>query len=157
MPPRGTLPFVSSATLRDDVLAFEQKDPHGLNGFILLLHAGSPRKDPFASQLGRLCDELRARLRICPHRQALGPLDKFGQEERPPGPIAIVERSIARRLIDRSRRIAFEHFERHFAATQAPGLFLDRREQPPAHALAAVFGDHREIVQIQQRPRGECR
>jgi hypothetical protein len=52
---------VSSAKLRDDILACEQRDEHGLNGFVLLLHVGSNREDPFHTQLGPLCDELRNR------------------------------------------------------------------------------------------------
>lgn len=50
--------FVPSQKIYDDILAYEQKDPHGLNGFLLLLHLGSGRKDPFHPRLGALCDEL---------------------------------------------------------------------------------------------------
>ncbi|HEX5472214.1 MAG TPA: polysaccharide deacetylase family protein [Lacipirellulaceae bacterium] len=53
--------FVSSQKIYDDILAYERKDPHGLNGFVLLLHLGSGRKDPFHARLGPLCDELRKR------------------------------------------------------------------------------------------------
>jgi len=53
--------FVSSKRIFDDILAYEKKDPHGLNGFILSLHLGSGRKDPFHSRLGPLCDELARR------------------------------------------------------------------------------------------------
>ena len=53
--------FPSSQKLLDDILAYEQKDPHGLNGFVLLLHLGSGRKDPFHTKLGELCDELTKR------------------------------------------------------------------------------------------------
>jgi peptidoglycan/xylan/chitin deacetylase (PgdA/CDA1 family) len=53
--------FVSSKRIHDDILAYEKKDPHGLSGFILLLHLGSGRKDPFHQQLGPLCDELSKR------------------------------------------------------------------------------------------------
>jgi peptidoglycan/xylan/chitin deacetylase (PgdA/CDA1 family) len=53
--------FVPSRKILDDVLAFERKDPHGLNGFLLLLHLGSGRNDPFHSRLGTLCDELSKR------------------------------------------------------------------------------------------------
>ncbi|MEX2092467.1 MAG: glycoside hydrolase family 9 protein, partial [Pirellulales bacterium] len=59
--PEGDRVFVPSVTILDDILAYEQKDAHGLNGFILLLHVGSQRMDPFHSQLGRLCDELKER------------------------------------------------------------------------------------------------
>ncbi|HEX4413269.1 MAG TPA: polysaccharide deacetylase family protein [Lacipirellulaceae bacterium] len=53
--------FQSSQKIYDDILAYEKKDPHGLNGFILLLHLGSGRKDPFHIRLGALCDELQKR------------------------------------------------------------------------------------------------
>jgi peptidoglycan/xylan/chitin deacetylase (PgdA/CDA1 family) len=53
--------FPSSQKIYDDILAYEKKDPHGLNGFILLLHLGSGRKDPFHTRLGALCDELGRR------------------------------------------------------------------------------------------------
>jgi endoglucanase len=53
--------FVSAQKLYDDILAYERKDPHGLNGFVLLLHLGSGRKDPFHPMLGPLCDELSKR------------------------------------------------------------------------------------------------
>jgi hypothetical protein len=39
----------------------EHKDPHGLNGFILLMHLGSGRKDPLHRLLGPLCDRLLER------------------------------------------------------------------------------------------------
>jgi peptidoglycan/xylan/chitin deacetylase (PgdA/CDA1 family) len=50
--------FPSSQKIYDDILACERKDPHGLNGYVLLLHLGSGRKDPFHTKLGQLCDEL---------------------------------------------------------------------------------------------------
>ncbi len=53
--------FPSSQKIYDDILAYEKKDPHGLNGYILLLHLGSGRKDPFHTRLGALCDELSKR------------------------------------------------------------------------------------------------
>ena len=53
--------FVPSAKLIDDVLAFEQRDPHGLNGFLLLLHLGSQRNDKVHPHIGRLLDELTKR------------------------------------------------------------------------------------------------
>lgn len=59
--PEGDAHFVPSQKIYDDILAFEQKDPHGLNGFILLMHLGSGRKDPFHPRLGSLCDELAKR------------------------------------------------------------------------------------------------
>ena len=59
--PEGDRRFVPSQKIYDDILAYEQKDPHGLNGFLLLLHLGSGRRDPFHSHLGQLCDELTKR------------------------------------------------------------------------------------------------
>lgn len=53
--------FVTSKTIYDDILAYEKKDPHGLNGYILLMHLGSGRTDPFHPRLGPLCDELAKR------------------------------------------------------------------------------------------------
>ena len=53
--------FVPSQTIYDDILAYEQTDPNGLNGFLLLLHLGSGRRDPFHTRLGALCDELNRR------------------------------------------------------------------------------------------------
>jgi endoglucanase len=57
----GDRAFVPSKALRDDILAHERRAEHGLNGFILLLHVGSNRKDPFHTQIGSLCDELDSR------------------------------------------------------------------------------------------------
>lgn len=59
--PEDNRAFVPSQKIYDDILAYEQCDPHGLNGFILLLHLGSGRKDPFHTKLPALCDELKAR------------------------------------------------------------------------------------------------
>jgi endoglucanase len=59
--PESDVHFVPSQKIYDDILAYERKDPHGLNGFILLMHLGSGRKDPFHSRLGALCDELTKR------------------------------------------------------------------------------------------------
>jgi peptidoglycan/xylan/chitin deacetylase (PgdA/CDA1 family) len=56
--PKGDRRFVSSRRIFDDILVYEKKDPHGLNGFVLLLHLGSGRKDPFHPMLGPLCDAL---------------------------------------------------------------------------------------------------
>lgn len=55
--------FVSSQTIFNSIVAREQSDPHGLNGFILLLHlgAGPSRKDKFAHDFGLLLDYLAAR------------------------------------------------------------------------------------------------
>ncbi len=53
--------FVSSRQIRDDILAYEQKDPHGLNGFLLLLHVGTGRRDPFHTEFRALCEALTQR------------------------------------------------------------------------------------------------
>lgn len=53
--------FTSSREIRDDILAYERKDPHGLNGFLLLLHLGSGRRDSFHTQFSPLCDALERR------------------------------------------------------------------------------------------------
>lgn len=53
--------FVSSRRIYDDILAYERKDPDGLNGFLLLLHLGSGRGDPFHTQFPSLCDALSRR------------------------------------------------------------------------------------------------
>ncbi|HJR59304.1 MAG TPA: polysaccharide deacetylase family protein [Vicinamibacterales bacterium] len=56
----GTKPFVSSAGIFESILKREREDPHGLNGFLLLLHvgAGPGRADKFH----RRFDELAGRL-----------------------------------------------------------------------------------------------
>lgn len=59
--PEGDRAFVPATAIREDILAHERRDEHGLNGFILLLHVGSSRRDPFHPHLGPLCDELRGR------------------------------------------------------------------------------------------------
>lgn len=53
--------FVPSQKIVDDILAYERKDPHGLNGFLLLLHVGSQRKDKAFLLLDPLVKELKAR------------------------------------------------------------------------------------------------
>jgi peptidoglycan/xylan/chitin deacetylase (PgdA/CDA1 family) len=59
--PEGHKSFVPSEKLIDDILAYEQKDPHGLNGFLLLLHLGSQRQDKVHPHADRLLDELAKR------------------------------------------------------------------------------------------------
>jgi peptidoglycan/xylan/chitin deacetylase (PgdA/CDA1 family) len=56
--------FVSSKSIFDSIMAKEQQDPHGLNGFFLLLHVGSGpgRADKFHLRyFGELLDYLVAR------------------------------------------------------------------------------------------------
>ena len=52
--------FVPSQTIFDSIVKREQADPHGLNGFILLLHIGSGpgRADKFHARFGELLDYL---------------------------------------------------------------------------------------------------
>jgi peptidoglycan/xylan/chitin deacetylase (PgdA/CDA1 family) len=52
--------FVSSQAIFDSIVQKEREDPHGLNGFILLLHLGSGpgRKDKFHTRFGELLDYL---------------------------------------------------------------------------------------------------
>jgi peptidoglycan/xylan/chitin deacetylase (PgdA/CDA1 family) len=59
----GTPQFVPSQVIFDSILAREREDPHGLNGFILLLHlgAGPGRADLFHRRFGDLTDQLAAR------------------------------------------------------------------------------------------------
>ena len=59
--PEGHKSFVPSTKIIADVLAYEQKDRHGLNGFLLLLHVGSQRKDKTFLLLGDLLAELTNR------------------------------------------------------------------------------------------------
>ena len=53
--------FAPSQKIYDDILAYEQNDPHGLNGFILLLHLGSERTDKMHALLEPLVEELSRR------------------------------------------------------------------------------------------------
>ncbi|HOJ18756.1 MAG TPA: glycoside hydrolase family 9 protein [Ignavibacteriaceae bacterium] len=55
--------YVSSDSIYNRILGYEQKDPNGLNGFILLLHIGTDpaRTDKFYYKLHELINELSAR------------------------------------------------------------------------------------------------
>lgn len=55
--------FVPSSAILSSILRREREDPHGLNGFLLLLHigAGPRRTDKFANHLGELLDHLAER------------------------------------------------------------------------------------------------
>jgi peptidoglycan/xylan/chitin deacetylase (PgdA/CDA1 family) len=59
----GTPQFVSSETILKSILDRERDDPHGLNGFILLLHVGAgPRRlDKFHRRFPDLLDTLAQR------------------------------------------------------------------------------------------------
>jgi len=52
--------YMSAEAIYNSVLAYEKKDPNGLNGFILLIHIGTdPRRtDKFYSRLGELLSAL---------------------------------------------------------------------------------------------------
>jgi peptidoglycan/xylan/chitin deacetylase (PgdA/CDA1 family) len=52
--------FIASRAILDGILRREREDPHGLNGFLLLLHvgAGPGRSDKFHAHFGVLLDEL---------------------------------------------------------------------------------------------------
>ena len=55
--------FISSAGIVESILEYEQSQPHGLNGFLLLLHvgAGPGRTDKMHTLIGPLIDELLRR------------------------------------------------------------------------------------------------
>ena len=55
--------YLDSRTIYGRILAHEAGDPHGLNGFILLVHIGTDpeRTDKFYLRLGDLIGELKAR------------------------------------------------------------------------------------------------
>jgi peptidoglycan/xylan/chitin deacetylase (PgdA/CDA1 family) len=53
--------FTPSKKIIADVLAYEKKDRHGLNGFLLLMHLGSERKDKTFELLEPLVVELKER------------------------------------------------------------------------------------------------
>jgi peptidoglycan/xylan/chitin deacetylase (PgdA/CDA1 family) len=55
--------FVSSQAIFDSILQREREDPHGLNGYLLLLHLGSGpgRADKFHPRFGELLDTLAAK------------------------------------------------------------------------------------------------
>jgi peptidoglycan/xylan/chitin deacetylase (PgdA/CDA1 family) len=59
--PESDKRFVSSQKVYDDILAYEQKDPAGLNGYVLLLHIGADRTDKMYLLLEPLVKELRSR------------------------------------------------------------------------------------------------
>lgn len=55
--------YLASRTIYDRILAYERKDPDGLNGFILLIHIGTDpeRTDKFYLMLEDLIRDLRAK------------------------------------------------------------------------------------------------
>jgi peptidoglycan/xylan/chitin deacetylase (PgdA/CDA1 family) len=72
----GTPPFVATDAIVESILRREREDPHGLNGFLLLLHvgAGPGRTDKFHRRFGELLDALLARgYRFARVDELLGP------------------------------------------------------------------------------------
>lgn len=59
--PEGDKAFKPSQQILADILAYDAKEPDGLNGHLLLLHVGSLREDKFPPHLGPLIDELAKR------------------------------------------------------------------------------------------------
>ena len=59
----GTPQLVPSATIHESILARERADPHGLRGFLLLLHlgAGPGRTDKFHRHFDALAGDLTGR------------------------------------------------------------------------------------------------
>jgi len=55
--------YLPAQTIYDRILAYEKSDPHGLNGFILLIHIGTDpaRTDKLYLRLGDLIGELKTR------------------------------------------------------------------------------------------------
>lgn len=53
--------YIDSGTIMKSIFDYERKDPHGLNGFILLLHVGTDplRTDKFYDHLDELIERLR--------------------------------------------------------------------------------------------------
>jgi peptidoglycan/xylan/chitin deacetylase (PgdA/CDA1 family) len=59
--PESDPKFVSSRVILQDILAYEKNDPHGLNGYILLIHMGADRNDRMYLLLDALITDLRER------------------------------------------------------------------------------------------------
>jgi len=59
--PESDRKFVPSQKIFEDILGYEKKDEHGLNGYILLIHLGADRKDKMYRLLEPLITELRSR------------------------------------------------------------------------------------------------
>jgi peptidoglycan/xylan/chitin deacetylase (PgdA/CDA1 family) len=55
--------YLASRTIYDRILAYEEKDPNGLNGFILLIHVGTDpeRTDKLYLMLEDLIRDLKAK------------------------------------------------------------------------------------------------
>ena len=59
--PEADPKFQPSAAIVAGILDYERRDPNGLNGFLLLLHAGSLRADKMHDRLDELVGELQRR------------------------------------------------------------------------------------------------
>lgn len=59
--PESDPKFQSSQAIVDGILSFESRSPDGMNGFLLLLHAGSLRQDKVHDRLESLLIELKRR------------------------------------------------------------------------------------------------
>lgn len=59
--PESNIRFVPSAQILKDIFDYEKRDPRGLNGFILLLHLGSQRRDKMHLMLEPLIIEIEKR------------------------------------------------------------------------------------------------
>jgi peptidoglycan/xylan/chitin deacetylase (PgdA/CDA1 family) len=78
--------FVSSQVIYDSIVKQERDDPHGLNGFLLLLHLGSGpgRADKFHTRFGELLDYLDGRgYEFVGVDQLLGPRPFAPRNENP--------------------------------------------------------------------------
>jgi peptidoglycan/xylan/chitin deacetylase (PgdA/CDA1 family) len=59
--PEGHAAFRPSQRIMEDILEFEETNPHGLNGALMLMHLGSLREDRMHLLLEPLIEELRER------------------------------------------------------------------------------------------------
>ena len=59
--PESDPKFVASTRIASELLACEAKEEHGMNGFILLMHAGSSRADKMTDRLDGVVVELQRR------------------------------------------------------------------------------------------------
>jgi endoglucanase len=59
----GMPAYKTSEEIYESIIRYDQQDPHGLNGFILLVHIGTDerRKDKFYWKLDSLIDELKGK------------------------------------------------------------------------------------------------
>lgn len=72
--PEGEPKFAPSADIARGILDYEHRDPRGLNGFLLLLHAGSRRADKMHAHLDGLVGDLQRRgYTFVPLADLLGP------------------------------------------------------------------------------------